>query len=80
MLGHIEERNEVRQNIFLPDKIMIFQTSYLCQLLSCADAILTVSDVDCQIIRNSLFKVGISVLALSQDQKLKDEARGKIDA
>ena len=42
-----------------------------------ADAILTVSGPDCQLIRNSLFKIGISVLSLAQDQKLKDEARSE---
>jgi hypothetical protein len=55
----------------------MMQTNYLSHLLSCTDAMLTVSGSDCQIIRSSLFLIGISVLSLAQDQKLKEEARGE---
>jgi hypothetical protein len=45
-------------------------------LLSTVDAMLTVSRADCVIVRSSLFKIGVTVLALAHEQHLKDEARG----
>ena len=57
--------------------ICFFQNNYLAHLLSCVDAIVTVSGSDCRIVASHLFKIGISILASAPEQKLKEEAKGK---
>lgn len=52
-----------------------FCTNYLSHLHACVDAMLTVSGRDCQVVRNHLFKIGISILSLAQEQQLKNEAK-----
>ncbi len=84
MIGDLTIYNRVSgpwliyQTCFIHYNIIVLeQSNYLAHLLACVDAILTVSESDCLIIRSHLFKIGISILALAPDQKLKEEARGE---